>query len=207
MLVAFAAWSVAVFWRPWLWLVVIPAVVPLIGFASWTGWLTFEELDILALGTAAGAYARATFGAGARADSPAADVRGHRGGRLSIVPLGVAVLYLIVAIVSVHRGIVDAGGLSWGWFQGYYDALNSLRVVKPLLLVAMLAPLMLSAMRSSNRANELMSGGLASGGAIVAILVLWERAAFRESSTSAPTTAPLRCSGKCTSEAPPSTGS
>src|SRR6185295_17864193 len=131
--VAFAAWSVAVFWRPWLWLVVIPAVIPLVGFAPWSGWLTFEELDLLALGAAAGAYARATFGAGARADAATAGVRDDQGERLSIVPLGVAVLYLIFAIVSVYRGIVDAGGFSWGWFQGYYEALNSLRVAKPLL--------------------------------------------------------------------------
>lgn len=178
MLVAFAAWSVAVFWRPWLWLVVVPAIVPLIGFASWTGWLTFEELDILALGTAAGAYARGAFGAVALAGSAAADGRDGQGGRLSIAPLGVAVLYLILAIVSVYRGIVDAGGLSWGWFQGYYEALNSLRVAKPLLVVAMLAPLMLSGMRSNRRANELMAGGLTGGAAVVSILVLWERAAF-----------------------------
>ena len=129
-LVAFAAWAVAVFWRPWLWLVVVPASIPLIGFAPWTGWLTFEELDILVLATAAGAYARATFGAAAVGDSAPADMRDGEG-RLSVVPLGVAVLYLILATVSVYRGIVDAGGLSWGWLQGYYEPLNSLRVVKP----------------------------------------------------------------------------
>jgi len=178
MLVAFAAWSVAVFWRPWLWLVVIPAVIPLVGFAPWSGWLTFEELDILALGAAAGAYARATFGAGARADAATAGVRDDQGERLSIVPLGVAVLYSIFAIVSAYRGMVDAGGFSWGWFQGYYEALNSLRVAKPLLLVALLAPLMISAMRADKRASGLLAGGFAGGAAVVAILVLWERAAF-----------------------------
>jgi hypothetical protein len=178
MLAAFAAWSVAVFWKPALWLAVVPAVVPLIGFAPWTGWLTFEELDILVLGAAAGAYARMAIGTGAGVDSTPGDDRDPRRAQLSIVPLFVGVLYVIFAVVSLHRGIVDAGGLSWGWFQGYYEPLNSLRVIKPLLLVVLLAPPMLSAMRSNAAVAHSISISLAAGSGVAAVLVLWERAAF-----------------------------
>ena len=53
---AFVLWSLSAFWRPSLWLAVVPALIPLIGFASWTGWLTFEEFDILVLGAGASTY-------------------------------------------------------------------------------------------------------------------------------------------------------
>ena len=48
---AFFAW-------PKAGLLVLPALLPLIGLAPWTGWITFEELDILVLAVAAGGYAR-----------------------------------------------------------------------------------------------------------------------------------------------------
>src|SRR6516225_11893589 len=56
-----AAFVVAciVFWaNSGAWLVVVPAVLPLIGFAPWTGWITFEELDLLVLAVATGGYVR-----------------------------------------------------------------------------------------------------------------------------------------------------
>ena len=48
---AFFAW-------PKAGLLLLPALLPLIGLAPWTGWITFEELDILVLAVAAGGYAR-----------------------------------------------------------------------------------------------------------------------------------------------------
>ena len=41
-------WIVFFRW-PHLWLLAFPALLPVIGFAPWTGWLTFEEQDILVL--------------------------------------------------------------------------------------------------------------------------------------------------------------
>ena len=54
---AFLAW-IALSWRwPFAWLTVIPALLPICGLATWTGWFAFEELDLLILGAAAGGYA------------------------------------------------------------------------------------------------------------------------------------------------------
>ena len=55
--VAFVLWSGVVFLRPIAWLFVVPALLPIIDLAPWTGWLIVEEFDILVLGAAAGAYA------------------------------------------------------------------------------------------------------------------------------------------------------
>jgi hypothetical protein len=43
-------WSIAVFLRPTAWLFLVPALLPVIDLAQWTGWLIFEEFDILLLG-------------------------------------------------------------------------------------------------------------------------------------------------------------
>ena len=45
------------FLRPMLWLFLVPALLPVIDLAPWTGWLIVEEFDMLVLGAAAGAYA------------------------------------------------------------------------------------------------------------------------------------------------------
>src|SRR4051812_24699819 len=54
--VAFIFWSAAVAWRPSLALTILPAVLPICGFASWTGWITFEEFDLAVLGAIVGGH-------------------------------------------------------------------------------------------------------------------------------------------------------
>ncbi|MBC7484535.1 MAG: hypothetical protein H7337_22120, partial [Rhizobacter sp.] len=47
--------SAAMFFaRPTAWLIALPASLPIVAFAPWTGWITFEELDLLVLAVAAG---------------------------------------------------------------------------------------------------------------------------------------------------------
>ena len=58
MSVLFVFVCAAFFARPQAAFLLLPALLPLIGLAPWTGWLTFEELDILVLAVAAGGYAR-----------------------------------------------------------------------------------------------------------------------------------------------------
>ena len=50
--------SLAFFSRAHWWLLLLPALLPVIGLAPWTGWITFEEQDMLVLAAAAGGYAR-----------------------------------------------------------------------------------------------------------------------------------------------------
>ena len=61
-LVLWAAWAAACFRFPTLWIGVVPAVMPAVGFAPWTGWLVFEELDLLLAGAVAAGYARIALG-------------------------------------------------------------------------------------------------------------------------------------------------
>ncbi len=56
------AWA-CVTWRwPGLWVGVLPAALPLMNLSPWSGWLAFDEFDLLVLATLAGGYARLAAG-------------------------------------------------------------------------------------------------------------------------------------------------
>jgi hypothetical protein len=66
---------------------------------------------------------------------------------LSVVAVTFVTLFALSIAGALYRGVVDAGGLRWGWYDGYYEALNSVRIGKSFALVLLFAPLLLVAMR------------------------------------------------------------
>ena len=163
-LVAFAVFA----WWPGAWLFLVPASLPLLNLSPWTGWLIFEEFDVLLLAVAAGGYARLAFteppeGAG----KPA---------RWSTSLAVSAALFALVSAIALQRGFVDAGGFSFGWFQGYVEPLNSLRVAKSLWFALLLVPLVRAEVHAcAPRAVRCVGAGMLAGLAVVALAVLWER--------------------------------
>ncbi len=167
---------------PGLWLVAVPAGLPWLNFSPWTGWLVFEEFDLLLLAVFAGGYAGFAW----RMYVPAAAAE-----HSVIVPAPLAhkissrvFAGLLLGMggfgtLALVLGVQDAGGFAFGWFDGYTDALNSLRVFKSLLFGLLAIPLLSEAMRESvNRASERLALGMGLGLTCVVIAVLWERAAF-----------------------------
>lgn len=115
----------------------VPALVPVIGLAPWTGWITFEELDLLVLALATGGYAALAL------TRPAGRPVAWRFRTLrwrSATQVLLAVFALSV-LISVWRGMAPAGGLHFGWWQGYQEPMNSVRLGKSLGLVLLLLPL------------------------------------------------------------------
>lgn len=150
-------------WPRWL----LP-LLPLIGGMPWTGWLVVEELDLLALAAAAGGYARWTV---------TGPPRTSRTPSIGSV-LGAAALaaYLLAMLVSMERGIADAGGLVPGWWQGYYEPMNSVRLAKSLPLVLLLLPLWLRQDdRRSDPASSHFLAGMTGMLATIGLTVVWER--------------------------------
>lgn len=177
MLLAFFACFAVVAWRPGIWLFVVPASLPFLNFSPWTGWLIFEEFDLLLLGVAAGAYCRRARDAG-KGVGAVAELSGQKGG-LSQGAIWLLVLLLGFGTLSLYRGFADAGGFSFGWFDSYEDPLNSLRVFKSLLWALLLQPLLLQEIQSSSQgASRRLASGVVAGLAGVILAVLWERAAF-----------------------------
>ena len=172
-LAALWLWAGLVFWRPGVWLWVVPAALPVLNFSPWTGWLVFEEFDLLLLGTLAGAYARMAWAARANLALESSNGQRHRG--LNALLAAMAMLGLL----SLWRGFADAGGFRFDWFAGYSDALNSWRVFKSLGFAVLFFPLLRwHVSRGGACATTRLAQGMVAGLAVVTLAVLWERAAF-----------------------------
>ncbi len=150
-------------------------LLPLLGLMPWTGWMTVEEFDLAVLAVAAGGYARWAW-ASLGPKEPEAARRGPSAFALVTV---VWLLWGLSVGLSAWRGVADAGGLEWGWWQGYHGPMNSLRLAKSTLLLLVLLPLWGAACRQMpQKLFDTWSLGAAAGAAVVGGLVVWERLAY-----------------------------
>ena len=166
---AVAAFASLTFLKPDAFLIYIPALLPISGLAPWSGWITFEELDMLVLATAAGLYARSAF----------APLRQQHTGRSILLPVLVILMSLLL-LISMARGFMDAGGFHFGWFQGYDGPMNSVRIGKGFFLALLLAPqivVRLHKIQPSEVARKLAIG-LTLGLGTASLAATWERISF-----------------------------
>ena len=156
-----------------IWPFVLLALMPVIGFAPWTGWITFEEFDLLVLAIASGGYLRAALWG---------DLEGRARSRTSsgrTIRISLLALYGFSILISMFRGFQDAGGFDFGWFQGYFGSMNSVRLAKSFFLAALLLPLWLRLERMyPERAVTLLGWGCTVGLGLASLVAIWERAAF-----------------------------
>ncbi|MFG6430807.1 hypothetical protein [Roseateles sp. LYH14W] len=175
---ALAAWGAVALLAALFWVktpLLLFAPLPLIGLAPWSGWITFEEMDLLVTACGCGGYLAYALQLNARDRAPAWR---HA---LAFSP---AVVVLILALVlstlwGVKRGFDDAGGFVFGWYQGYHEAMNSVRNAKALFLALVLLPLWTAAAAARPRGfsrGVLLGLVLALAGASAS--ALWERLAF-----------------------------
>ena len=168
----FVLCCVAFFVWPDSWLIAVPLLLPLVGFAPWTGWITFEELDLLVLAAAVGGYARLAWPT-SHAAPLGRQPRSSAGAWLMLL------LFAASTLVAMARGFADAGGFSFGWFQGYHEPMNSLRLAKSFFLALLVMPLWRAAVvRRGAQAPTWLALGLALGLVGVCLATVWERMAF-----------------------------
>lgn len=173
----FALCAALAFVRPASWLVLLPALLPVIGFAPWTGWITFEEFDLLVLAVAAGGYARLAWPS-RRGATTASSGLPRRSSATALIWLVIGMFAVSVG-VSMARGFADAGGFSFGWFQGYREPMNSLRLAKPFFAALLLFPLWQAARRDApEQSADGLSLGLMLGLLGASLATVWERIAF-----------------------------
>jgi hypothetical protein len=115
----------------------LPALVPLIGLAPWTGWISFEELDLLVLAIATGGYMALAITEPTRRPVPWR----YRTLRWRSAVGVLLAVFTLSMLISIWRGVEHAGGLQFGYYQGYQESMNSLRLGKSLGLVLLLLPL------------------------------------------------------------------
>jgi len=155
---------------PTAWLIGWSALLPGLALAPWSGWIAFEEFDLLTLAVAFGGYLRWTR---RRPDGAGDDGAG----------LGWAWLWVLLWSASVVlaglRGVVDAGGWVFDWWQAYRGPMNALRLAKPTLALWLLLPLWLHACRlPGDLAARRLTLGLVLGHGVAALACLWERLAY-----------------------------
>ncbi len=169
-------------WWPGIWLLAVPAALPWLNFSPWTGWLIFDEFDLLLLGVFAGAYcglAWSAYNAVATRSIAIGKVKQHQARQSDIAFVILITAVAVLGVVGLVRGFRDADGFTFGWFQGYTDPLNSLRVFKSLLFGLLTLPLLRVEMRvSRTRASNRLALGMVLGLASVSLAALWERAAY-----------------------------
>ena len=170
----FVLWAVCCFRWPSVWIPVIPTLLPVTGFATWTGWFAFEELDLLVL-----ERPRAL-----RCDGASRSIhRNRRAARTAFLaadPDHAGGICCVVA-VAIYRGVADAGGFEFDWIGDYHSPMNSLRLGKSYVMALLLWPLLRNALRANERRTlDRLGAGLALGLGAASIAVLAERAAFTD---------------------------
>jgi hypothetical protein len=170
---AFAGWIAVSMTFGGAWLFMIPALLPVIGFATWTGWIAYEELDIVVLGAAAGGYFRLALAGVITEPDEVADVRMSRTSRALVMLFAIAWTYALL------HGISAGGGIEFDGIQSYHEGLNSLRVYKSFAFAVLLLPLAQSEFaRRPQRTLDRFGAGIAVGCVLASAAVFWERAAF-----------------------------
>jgi hypothetical protein len=169
----FVAASVACTRWPAAWLTALPALLPISGLAPWTGWLTFEEWDLMVMAAATGGYARLLLN---RAPFPPS-----REARPPLLAACFVLLYATALLLSTWRGLDAAGGFSFGLFQGYREPMNSIRLAKSFFAALLLFPLWTAEHRQDAGKTSLrLSDGLVLGLLSTSLAAAWERAAFTD---------------------------
>ena len=168
--VLFAVTCLVLGLRPGAWLLLLPAMLPVLALAPWSGWITVEEIDLLVLATAAGGYARWAIRPLPRASGV------DLGALLALLLLA---LWTVSVLVSLQRGIADAGGMVFDWYQAYRGPMNALRLAKATLAVWLLLPLWLRLDAAPGPpAFERLTLGLALCHGLTALSCLHERLAY-----------------------------
>jgi hypothetical protein len=152
-------------WRPELWLLLLPILLPLLYLASWSGRVFLTEFDAIILLTLAAMLWSDRY------TMPFKTMR--MGARLLLIA------YLLVYIAALLKGLLPLSTFDANSIANYYSNLNSLRVARGLLWALLLIPAWVAQRRmDSQAAQNLLITGLSLGAFLVFLLVLWERGVF-----------------------------
>ena len=152
-------------WRPACWLFCVPALLPVLDLAPWTGWFFLEEIDVLLLLTVACGYWRL----GRPARSAAA--------QLSPAARACLLLCSLAWLAALLRGVLPLPPLDMYAWDNYLSPYNSLRLGKAWAWSMLLLPLLLRDGEPCALRRYALPGMLA-GLAMVSLFALWERAVF-----------------------------
>lgn len=156
-------YAALLWYRPLAWLVAVPASLPLLDMAPWTGRFYLDEFDLLMLVTA-GMLALRTHQSKSAARLPAA------------FPL--MAVFALAACVSLALGLQDLPPLDANAYVSYWSQWNGLRVAKGFLWGALFYRWFLHAPGNREAVTKWLSRGMILGVSGVSLVGLWEHALF-----------------------------
>lgn len=166
------AWLLVALRWPHAWLVVVPAALPVLGLAPWTGWGLLDEFDLLVLAALAAGHLRLALWPGPPVIDAAQAGPWRRAQRL-------AALLWLALFLGLALGWADATAPQRGLPEAYTGWANTLRVGKSMAWALLTLPLIRAAWRDApERAQRLLGTGVVLGLVGLCCAVLWERAAF-----------------------------
>ena len=154
-------YGVLLFRYPKAWLVVVPALLPVLDLTPWSGWFFLDEFDLLLLTTVAVSLWRGT--------TP------EPGSRLPVtIKIAIGALALSY-VTSLFVGLFPLEPMDANAFANYFSRYNSLRVAKGFFASLLLLCLLRTAGRDYKR---LLNLGMVLGLLGIGIGVLYERFIF-----------------------------
>jgi len=152
---------------PDAWLVAVPALLPVLYLTPWSGWLFFDEFDMLLMCTLAAGFWHQRF----RSNS----IRPGGGSRM------VLLMFTLLYLIAVWRGLGAWKVPDFNAWASYYSPLNTLRIAKGYLWALVLYPVWLTAWNlNPARSNRLFTLGVMLGLLGVSVVVLWERGVLHD---------------------------
>ncbi len=168
-LAAFACWLATSTVRPGAWLFAIPACLPWMSLAPWTGWILFDEFDLVLLGAIGGGYLRWAISK----DEPV-EAAGVAASRWAWTVW----LFGAFSVAALVKGLAGVG-VAMDPFRGEVDPINGLRVFKSLGFAVLLWPLwQREGLASMTCATRRLGNGILTGLVVVVLAALWERTAY-----------------------------
>lgn len=168
-----AGYGLLVVLRPASWLIVVPALWPVVDLAPWSGHFHVTESDALMLTTLAALGLREAFA------PPPATLKGRAPVKLTLAALALFGLLAASVLISGLRGLYPLPPLDAAALVSYSSSLNALRVGKGFVLAFALIPFLhLAIRRDGEAALERLTRGMMLGLGTCALAALWERLAF-----------------------------
>jgi len=156
--------------KPMSWLFVIPAILPVLNFAPWSGYVLFEEFDFFLLVTIAGTIFTGTY-----------NVFNFK------VQNWIVYVYLGSTIISLIVGLESAQGFGFNDLSNYLSPYNSIRIGRSFFWAFLFIPLLNKCAEAEYKpvAFNHMIAGFSTGVLLTGLIIFWERGVISDILTAA----------------------
>jgi VanZ family protein len=157
-------YTALLFYFPYAWLVVVPALLPVMDFTLWTGRFFFDEFDLLIMTTLAFYFWQKP--------------QRHIPSLLSLPSILLLAVFSLLYCASLFKGLWPLPAIDANAFNNYYSHYNSLRVGKGFIWSLMLLPLFQLTIRRYRDAEYYFAYGILLGLSGVSLFAVFERLTF-----------------------------